>query len=742
MKKRLFSVLLSFALMLSLLPAAVLATGSAQQEYDLTNGSIEVAAKADGKQYVTQGSKTDEIEQTSEIVIKQTNNGTTTNTLTITVEAGQTAKVTLSGVNVDVSGTNAAAVATSGDGNVTIKLSGSNILKSGENHAGLEKGNTSTLTISGTNATTDSLTATGGSSGAGIGGGYYGDGSNITISNAAVIAEGGGQGTGIGGGNHGDGDEIAISGSTVTATGGAQAAGIGGGHYGNGCNITILDSTVTATGGSEGAGIGGGRCGTGNGEGDDIEIVNSIVNATGGDMAAGIGGGRHGIGKNITISGSSQVRAQGGEGGKPVNTEVSAGCAIGNGGVKDSTNYDDLLYTDNEPDTSGLTAAGWIKYYAPSANMETDDSNDILYAPKITVGDNQSVTQGSQTELTFASNANFNGFQKVILDKESANQTELVNDENCTVKAGEDGSTIVTLKADLTASLAAGEHTLSIVSKNGTATATFRVVKKSSSNGSSRYAITVNETQNGSVSVSASRAYRGTTVTITTTPDTGYTLETLTVLDKNGEEVALDIVTIGEKYTFKMPSGKVTVTATFMEDNTMLNYFVDVNAQDYFYDAVLWAAENGVTSGTDDSHFSPYDSCTRGQIVTFLWRAAGNPEPKSLISFADVAADSYYAKAVAWAIENGVTNGTGDNTFSPDAVCTKAQAVTLLYRAVGAETEGDNTFPDVADDAYYHDAVTWAEKNEIEVGVCGLFCPDNDCTRAKFVTYLWKAMAE
>jgi hypothetical protein len=727
MKKRLFSVLLSFALMLSLLPATALATGSAQQEYDLANGSITVSVDADGKQYVTQANGVSGEEQTGETVIKQTGSATATtnNTITITAEAGQIAKVTLSGVNIDVSGERKAALSTSGEGDVAIKLSGSNTLKSGENYAGLEKGNAGTLTISGTNAATDSLTAKGGNWSAGIGGGCDSSVSKITIIN-----------------------------STVTAAGGAGSAGIGGGYNGNGTDIEIKNSAVTATGANGAAGIGGGSGGIGS----IITITDSTVTAKGGNCGAGIGGGVASNGSSITISGSSRVRVQGGEGDTDGQDEdldffnpnnclyTIAGSAIGNGSdmnlTRDKSITDSFWVSYEDLDVSKLTIDGWVKCYKTSANMETDDPEDILYAPRITVGDNQSVTQGSQTELTFASDANFNDFQKVILDKESANQTELVNDENCTVKAGEDGSTIVTLKADLTVSLAAGEHTLSIVSKNGTATATFRVVKKSSSNGSSRYAITVNETQNGSVSVSASRAYRGTTVTITTTPDTGYTLETLTVLDKNSEEVALDIVTIGEKYTFKMPSGKVTVTATFMEDNTMLNYFVDVNAQDYFYDAVLWAAENGVTSGTDDSHFSPYDSCTRGQIVTFLWRAAGNPEPKSLISFADVAADSYYAKAVAWAVENGVTNGTGDNTFSPDAVCTKAQAVTLLYRAVGAETEGDNTFPDVADDAYYHDAVTWAEKNEIEVGVCGLFCPDNDCTRAKFVTYLWKAMAE
>ena len=358
--------------------------------------------------------------------------------------------------------------------------------------------------------------------------------------------------------------------------------------------------------------------------------------------------------------------------------------------------------------------------------------------PSITQGDNQSVAQGSRTELVFASDADVDDFKNVILDEGST-----LKEEDYT-KSGNAGSTGITLTADYVSTLSSGEHTLGIVSKGGTATATFHVIKKSSSSGSSSYAITVDETQNGSVSVSAKSASEGTTVTITTTPDKGWTLETLTVLDKNGEEVDLDIVTIGEKYTFKMPSGKVTVTATFMEDNTMLNYFVDVNAQDYFYDAVLWAAENGVTSGTDDSHFSPNAPCTRAQIVTFLWRAAGSPVVNYAMNLSDVSENTYYAEAVRWALSEGITKGTSDTTFSPDATCTRAQAVTFLYRASGSPAvSGSVGFDDVADGAYYADAVKWAAAEGITEGTStDTFSPDNDCTRAQIVTFLWRAMAK
>lgn len=276
---------------------------------------------------------------------------------------------------------------------------------------------------------------------------------------------------------------------------------------------------------------------------------------------------------------------------------------------------------------------------------------------------------------------------------------------------------------------------------------TLTVNPRSSSGGGggssvSTYSVTVDKTENGSVSVSPKSASKGNTVTITVTPDKGYVLETLTVLDKNDKEIKL--TEKNGKYTFTMPASKVTVKATFMDDNTMLNYFVDVKTGDYFYNAVLWAVQEGITSGTDATHFSPNASCTRAQIVTFLWRAAGSPEPKNMSNFKDVPADSYYAKAVAWAVENGIIGGTGDGKFSPNATCTRAQAMTFLYRASGSPAViGSATFSDVAANAYYADAVKWAEKDEITGGIGGgLFGADNDCTRAQIVTFLYRAYSK
>ena len=255
------------------------------------------------------------------------------------------------------------------------------------------------------------------------------------------------------------------------------------------------------------------------------------------------------------------------------------------------------------------------------------------------------------------------------------------------------------------------------------------------------YSITKDKTENGSIALSSESAVKGDNVIITATPDKGYELDTLTVLDKNGKEIKL--TEKDGKYTFEMPASKVTVKATFKKI-AAVNPFSDVKTGDYFYDAVLWAVENNITSGTSDTTFSPNAPCTRGQIVTFLWRAAGSPEPKNAASFEDIDADAYYAKAVAWAVENGITVGTSETTFSPDAVCSRAQAVTFLSRALkGKANAGGSAFSDVDADSYYAEAVAWAVDNGIVKGTTTTtFSPDDVCTRGQIVTLLFRAMAE
>ena len=253
------------------------------------------------------------------------------------------------------------------------------------------------------------------------------------------------------------------------------------------------------------------------------------------------------------------------------------------------------------------------------------------------------------------------------------------------------------------------------------------------------YAIEVGkDIRNGTVTANRRYGERGDTVTITVKPDDGFKLDDLTVIDKNGNELKLTDKGDG-KYTFTMPASKVEIKATFVKE-VETSPFSDVSTSAYYYEAVKWAQEKGITGGISNGLFGPNQPCTRAQIVTFLWRAAGSPEPKSMSSFSDVSADSYYAKAVAWAVENGITSGTGDGKFSPDATCTRAQAVTFLYRASGAPAvSGNAAFSDVATNAYYAAAVKWAEKNGITGGIGGgLFGSDNDCTRAQIVTFLYR----
>ena len=258
-----------------------------------------------------------------------------------------------------------------------------------------------------------------------------------------------------------------------------------------------------------------------------------------------------------------------------------------------------------------------------------------------------------------------------------------------------------------------------------------------SSSSSRRYDVSAPSVKHGDVTVSPKSASKGDTVTITVKPDSGYELDTLTVKDASGSKIKVKDKGDG-KFTFTMPASKVTVSAEFAEIETL--DFADVPTDAYYYEAVKWAAKKGITGGIGNGLFGPNQPCTRAQIVTFLWRAAGSPEPKSMSSFSDVSADSYYAKAVAWAVENGITTGTGDGKFSPDATCTRAQSVTFLFRAIGKLVDSKAEFSDVLTDSYYANAVAWAVENGVTNGIGdGLFGPDNSCTRAQIVTFLFRA---
>ena len=275
-------------------------------------------------------------------------------------------------------------------------------------------------------------------------------------------------------------------------------------------------------------------------------------------------------------------------------------------------------------------------------------------------------------------------------------------------------------------------------------TCTVSVTRRSSSSGSSSsnptYSVTTpSKSENGKVSLDKSTAKKGDTVTVTVTPDAGYQLDKLTVTDKNGTMLKLTDKGDG-KYSFTMPDGKVEVKAVFAK-KVETSPFDDVSADAYYNQAVQWAQEKGITDGISSNLFGPKQPCTRSQIVTFLWRAAGSPEPKGTAAgMTDVVPGSYYAKAVAWAVENGITTGTAEGTFSPDATCTRAQAVTFLARAQNAKATGKTAFSDVPADSYFADAVAWAQANGVTTGTSETtFSPDNDCTRAQIVTFLYRA---
>ena len=351
--KKILSTLLALLLLASL-PVSALAA-----EWDIGNGDITVNAGSGG-QTVTQGSQVD-VPDSAPVIT----GSSTENNVGIHVEKDQTANVTLSGVNIDVSGPRIAAVYMTGEGNVSIELDGDSTLKSGSAHAGLEKNNGGSLTITDEDKN-GKLTAEGGEYGAGIGGGSQGTGSDITISGGEIKATGGIAGAGIGGGSRGTGSDITISGGEITATGGVAGAGIGGGEYGSGKDIIITGGEIKATSGEYGAGIGGGSQGTGS----DITISGGEVNASGGVNGAGIGGGLRGKGKDITVSGDAKLKVQGG-----VEDDYDgAGASIGDGGSSPAESFGGSPIPGAEvaPDTSDLTT-GRIEYYAPGADMENDE---------------------------------------------------------------------------------------------------------------------------------------------------------------------------------------------------------------------------------------------------------------------------------------------------------------------------------------------------------------------------------
>ena len=327
-------------------------------------------------------------------------------------------------------------------------------------------------------------------------------------------------------------------------------------------------------------------------------------------------------------------------------------------------------------------------------------------------------------------------------------------------EAAKDATADVTVDADKTVTLKTSVTGGVKVTINGTAYTVpagndgVKVELKKSTGGSSSNGgggggggvssnVTIDRPTNGKVSVTPTAPSKGATVTINLTPDTGYVVGTVTVTDKDGKAVELTKVS-DTKYTFTMPDGKVKVTATFTKADAPTDGFTDVPADAYYADAVKWAVEKGITNGLTATTFGPNNSCTRGQMVTFLWRAAGSPAATGTNSFSDVASGEYYYNAVLWAVEKGITNGTSATTFSPNATVNRGQTVTFLYRyAESPAATGTSSFTDVAADAFYADAVKWAVAEEITNGTSSTtFSPASNCTRGQIVTFMYRQMAE
>lgn len=292
-----------------------------------------------------------------------------------------------------------------------------------------------------------------------------------------------------------------------------------------------------------------------------------------------------------------------------------------------------------------------------------------------------------------------------------------------------------------------GSHVSASVSGDGEIVQKPSSGDSNSSSGSSgvSYKIDLESNTNGDITVSSKTAQEGSLITVTVTPKGGYRLDTLTIVD--GQNKSIDYKEKSKNtFTFKMPKSNVSISATFklVEDmNTTTTSFNDVSSSAYYYNAVQWAVKNNITQGTSSGKFSPDSACTRAQVVTFLWRAKGSPEPKMNVNqFTDISPSDYYYKAVLWAVENGITEGTSSTQFSPNSSCTRSQVVTFLWRAKGSpSTTGSANFSDVASDSYYATPVAWAVQNNITTGVnANSFAPNSVCTRGQIVTFLHRAL--
>ena len=563
----------------------------------------------------------------------------------------------------------------------------------------------------------------------------------LTIEGGTVVGKGGplaGANIQYSGGINGMG-EVKISGGTVTGTGRDTEAGDSFGictgdttSY-NVVTVSIKNATVTATGGTATNGKSSGISATNTKAYVKVTIEDATVTATGGSAGTGSYGIRAettdaGKSADVTIDGNSVVRANTtGDNGKPISGETvnkENGIVFENG---EGTVYgtvelqEDLTVGADEsltipqdaaltiPDGTTLTSSGVI------TNEGTITNNGIL-----------TIAQGGTLTGNVTGNPVIGSVTVLTDGNGSASASPAIAAAGTTVT--------LTAKPDSGYRLARwevvdGDVTITgnrfiMPAENVTVRALFsRIV-----NLPDTHSIDLIVGEGGEAKLNLTNASEGATITVTATPDEGYELAYITV---DGERIS--------GTTFTMPDSDVTVRVYFTDGAAQ---FTDVPANAYYAGAVSWAVANGITDGTGTGTFSPDAQCTRAEVVTFLWRAMGSPEPLGDNSFTDVPADSYYSKAVQWAMEEGVTSGTGADTFSPNAVCTRAEVVTFLMRALDGQGAGSAGFSDVPADSYYSEAVAWAVANGITDGTSATaFSPDAQCTRAQIVTFLYRAVA-
>ena len=605
--------------------------------------------------------------------------------------------------------------------------------------------------------------AYGGYACAGIGGGK----NNITITDKAkVTAYGGEEAAGIGGYNQNKGEStITISGSAnVIAYGGKYASGLGQGFASAPVKLSIgSDAVITAYSDGRKAAI------TGTPQEGSASIINMYANdinlgtqnvsltLTADDSSTQnitLAGGYKGIGTTCA-AGNYTVTAPAEQEGSsyrliPADGKSFKVATASNNSAYQGTQLMLMLVSGNGTTIQLNPTSGTTIQSGNDEPLVLDEENGVIIVP----------AGGSVNGTVWLAGGTVakNGTQKVNVESIALNENTLTLYTNrdpktaaLTATVSPDNATDKTVtwtSADEKVATvengvvtAVGNGTTTITAQAGEKTAICTVTVRTYSSSSSRpsYSITTpSKPENGSVTVDPERARSGSRVTVTVTPDSGYKLGELVVTDRDGKKLELTDKGNGQ-YMFTMPSGKVEVAAEFVKE-VEVSPFADVATDAYYYDAVKWAVEKGITNGVSETLFGPDQACTRAQIVTFLWRAAGSPEPKSGSSFADVAADAYYAKAVAWAVENGITKGTSETTFHPDETCTRAQGVTFLYRALGKLAAAQAGFTDVAADSYYADAVNWAAENGVTKGISEtLFGPDGSCTRAQIVTFLYRA---